>query len=224
MVNGIEMTDEIRSKGIFRINDLETLKVIADPLRYQVMETLAHQPLTVKQVAEKLGLAASKLYYHVNLMEKHGLIRVVDTRIVSGIIEKRYQATTPNLDIDPALLSFTTETGKENINTLVVTAIDATREDILRSLQARAFELEQGAQAHPRQTILNRSLSRMPDARAEEFHERLKALVEEFDAADEHASSEDLQAYALTVAFYPSFYFREIEKGDSERNEHNEAT
>jgi DNA-binding transcriptional ArsR family regulator len=130
----------------FLIQDLETLKVIADPLRSQILELLIHEALNVRQVAEKLGLSPSKLYYHVNLLEKHGLVEVVDTRVVANMIEKIYRATAPDVDIDPALLSFMTDSGKENINSLIAGIIDSTRADFLRSLEARAFDLERGAQ------------------------------------------------------------------------------
>ena len=59
------------------INDLESLKVFSDPLRNQIMEILAPEKLTINQIAKKLGLAPSKLYYHINLLEKHGLIQEV---------------------------------------------------------------------------------------------------------------------------------------------------
>lgn len=200
----------------FVIGDLETLKVIADPLRSQILEAFILQPLTVKQVAERLGLAASKLYYHVNLLEKHGLIKVVDTRIVSGIIEKQYRATASRLEVDHSLLAFTTDAGKENINTVLLSTLDTTRDDILRSLQARYFELETGnVEKRPRRVVVARQLSRIPDERAEEFGRRLDDLLKEFDTADTDAP--DLQTYALTIAFYPSFYFREPGQQDSDK-------
>ena len=54
----------VKREGVFVINDLETLKVVADPVRNQIMEVLEKKPQNVKEVAEKLGLAPSKLYYH----------------------------------------------------------------------------------------------------------------------------------------------------------------
>ncbi len=192
------------------IRDLELLKVIADPLRNQVFEALVLQPLTVKQVADQLGLATSKLYYHINLLEKHSLIRVVDTRVVANMIEKYYRATACNLDVDPALLSFSTDEGKDTINTLLTSTIDTTREDILRSLQAHYLDLEQGAEQHPRRVVVTRQVSRIPEERVHAFQERLVALLEEFKAAD--VASDDLQTYAFTVAFYPSFYFHRTDE------------
>lgn len=199
------MEEEYKPLPSFLIADLETLKVVADPLRTQILELLTVEPLTVKHVAERLGLATSKLYYHVNMLEKHGLVRVVSTRVIANVIEKQYRAVAIDYDVDPALLSFSTESGQANINTLVQVTIDATRDDLLRSFQARAFGLEQGAPTQPRRAVITRQLSRLPEDKAEAFRSRLEALLREFGAAD--GADSGAQAYALTIAFYPSFYF-----------------
>jgi DNA-binding transcriptional ArsR family regulator len=67
------------------ITDPETLKVIADSLRLQILRQLK-QPKTVKEVGLSLEISPTKLYYHFSQLEKHELIRVVDTRLVSGIV------------------------------------------------------------------------------------------------------------------------------------------
>lgn len=193
---------------IFVIQDRDTLKMIADPLRWQIMELLVLDQLTIKELGEKLGLSPSKLYYHVNQLEEHGLVKVAETRIVSGIIEKRFQAVSSKLDINPELLSFSELSGRENINTILISTIDATRDDLLRSLEARAFEIDHGAPQQPRHVLINRVLSRIPEDRAIEFKDRLAALLEEFGAVDQEG---DLQPFALTIAYYPAFYYREME-------------
>jgi len=191
----------------FVINDLETLKAIVDPLRGQILDVLVRGPLTVKQIAERLGLAASKLYYHVNMLEKYGFIQVVETRMVANMAEKYYQATAYSYRVDHALLAFQTDEGKENINAVLTSVLNTTRDDILRSLEARTLEIEQGSPENLRTLILSRHLSRLPETRAEEFRARLLALLEEFDTADEEGTAVPTQPYALTVAFYPSIYF-----------------
>jgi DNA-binding transcriptional ArsR family regulator len=201
----------IQQEKSFVIKDLETLKVVADPLRAQILEVMLHKPLTVKQVAEKLGLSPSKLYYHINLLEKHGLIQVVETRLVANLMEKLYRSSATDFEVAPELLSFDSFEGKENINALLMASIDATREDLLRSLQARTFDLEKGAQELPRRVILMRQTCRIPEERATEFAKRLSALLEDFAKADVESPdpTADLQNYALTIAYYPSFYYPE---------------
>jgi len=190
----------------FHVSDLETLRAISDPLRIQIIELLEGQALTVKQVAEKLGLAPSKLYYHFGTLEKLGLIEVAETRMVANMVEKTYINSADSLSVDPALFQFSKEGDNESINILLASTIDATREDILRSLQARQFQLHQGGEEQERRMIINRVVSRVPESRIAEFQERLVMLVQEFEAEEKTSKSTD-QLYALSVAFYPSFYF-----------------
>lgn len=193
----------------FRITDLETLKVIAHTLRHQIIESLTLEPLTVKQIADKLGLSPSKLYYHVNLLEEHGLIQVVEKRVVANLIESVYQASAPCLEVDPGLLAFGTDEGRQALHSMLASGLDATRDDLLDSLEARAAQLARGAKEDPRRVLSTRSLSRINKAQAEAFLARLKQLVKEFEAsdADPGPGEEALQLYALQIVFYPRFYY-----------------
>ncbi|HRQ23806.1 MAG TPA: helix-turn-helix domain-containing protein [Anaerolineales bacterium] len=200
-----------KAKSRFYIADLETLRAISDPLRVQIVELLGGKPLTVKQVAEKLGLAPSKLYYHFGALEKLGLIEVAETRMVANMQEKKYRSTAEIVDVDPSLFQFSKEGDNEPINILISSTIDATREDLIRSLQARQFQLGQGADETPRRMIVNRIVSHVSEERVAEFQERLVKLIQEFEAEDKTSKSTD-QTYALTVALYPSFYFEKTTK------------
>jgi DNA-binding transcriptional ArsR family regulator len=200
--------------NIFHIKDRETLKVIADPLRAQIMEALTTEPLTVKQVADRLGLAPSKLYYHVNMLEKFGFIRVVETRQVANMLEKTFQAVASQLDIAPALLTTTSDEGKDTVYALITSTLDTTREDMLRSLQARYHQLDEGAAEKPRNVVINRDVRYIPDARAEEFAERIKSLLKEFGESEVPPGTPGAMNYGLALAFYPNFYYEETKKND----------
>ena len=195
----------------FIIDDLDSLKAIVDPLRAQILETLVIEPLTVKQIAERLGVTPSKLYYHVNTMETHGFIQVVETRMVANMVEKYYRATAMSYEVDPELLAFQTESGKENIHSVLLSILDATKEDLSRTLEARAVALEQGAAPEPRSIIVHRYVNRIPEDRVEEFHERLTVLLDDFSGVDVEAADKASGTYALAVAFYPTYYFSEPE-------------
>ena len=204
---------KIKDPKPFQIKDLDTLRALSDPLRMQIVELLIAQNLTVKQVAEKLGLAPSKLYYHFTTLEKLGLIEVAETRMVANMVEKTYQSSVAIVDVDPALFKFSKVDGNEPFHMAINSVIDTTREDIIRSLEARQFQLEQGAEEQPRRFIINRIVSRVPEQRVQEFQESLVKLLQEFETEnDTSARGSKLQPYALTVAFYPSFYFEAPKK------------
>lgn len=67
-------------------------KAMADPLRIRMGMMLFDAPSTVKELARALDVPATRLYYHVRILEQHGLIEVCERRMVSGIEERRYRA------------------------------------------------------------------------------------------------------------------------------------
>ena len=139
--------EEYRPDPEFMIDDLETLKVIAHSLRAQLLDQFGEAPMTVKQVAGRMGLAPNKLYYHVNMLEEHGLIRVVETRTVGNMLEKVYQDSAERYHVSPDLLSFRSHDGQENVTQYMTTTLDATREELVRSLEVRRYELDQVVEA-----------------------------------------------------------------------------
>jgi hypothetical protein len=206
---------------VLTIKDLETLKVLTDPLRLQIIEALAPEPQTVTQVAQQLGLSASRLYYHFHLLESSDLIRVVETRMVSNILEKIYWITADNFDVDKDLLNFTSDAGLENITRVITASVDATREDILRSLQARRFELDHGAKPNPRDMVIKKIKKRLRTATYQHFVDVFSALMQEFsDLPDEFGEEGEVRCYGVACFLYPSFAFHEEEGQDSGDNDH----
>lgn len=201
------MMEEFKPAPVLIIKDLETLKIMADPQRNQILEILAPEKQTINQIAEKLGLSPSKLYYHINLLEKHGLIQEVNTIVKANIIEKVYWITAYECKMDHDLFNFSTPEGQESVITAMVTPIDSTREDIVRSLEARATALEKGAEQHPREVVIFREVRKMSDQTADKFTERLKQVLEDFENFEGDNDSDDSHMRALTLAFYPSFYY-----------------
>ena len=199
--------EEFKPAPMMLVKDLETLKILADPLRNQILEILAPEKLTINQMAEKLGLAPSKFYYHINLLEKYGLIQEVDSLVKANIIEKVYWITAYECKMDDNLCNFSTPEGQQSTMTTMVTPINTTREDILRSLEARATALDQGAIEHPRQVVIFREVREMSDQTADLFAERIKAVLKDFEKFEGDEETEDTHMRALTVAFYPSFYY-----------------
>ena len=126
------------------------------------------------------------------------------------------------VEIQADLLSFSRATDQEAdgmhpAEQLAVSTIDATREDLLHSIEARRLLRAQGRDLEPREAILNRCLSRLSKARADAFRARLCALIEEFAEADVDPGLADagggdggrLESYALSIAFYARADFPE---------------
>ncbi len=202
------MTEIYKPANLHVIRYLEAAKAIHDPLRLQIIEVLLPSPLTVKEIAEKLGLAASKLYYHINILEKHDFIRVVDKSIHGNIIENHYWVSAYNYTLDQEIYNFDVREheGKDNLIAMAFSQLDAVREDFARSIEARSFNLEHGAEPHPRRVIQTREVCRISDDRIEAFQVKLQELLEDFKALDDPEDS-NLQPWAFSIFLYPTFYY-----------------
>lgn len=188
------------------VSDLDTLKVLSDPLRLKILQLFAegHQtPRTVKAIAAMLDLPPTKLYYHINLLEKHGLIRVAETNVVSGIIEKSYEPAAENIrvEVDHKLLAPDTSVGDENLNALLSSVLDHTKDEIRASVRSGIIKL--GKTVAPTEKLsLSRSLTYLTPAQAKRFHQRLNKLLDEFSTAGDKPRAKG-QGYALVLALYP---------------------
>ena len=192
------MAPQIESE--FLIRDLDTLKVITHPLRLQLLKSVKH-PQTVKTLSEKVDIPPTKLYYHINLLEKHQIIRVVETNIVSGIIEKTYQATAKRYRVDEDLL-LNSEMSDENLDALLGAVLDTTKDEIKSSFQAGHIDWLKREKPH--KGGIARTHFQITEAEAAELYGKLEALLLEYsEMSEQRESDEHLPTYGLTLAFYP---------------------
>ncbi|WP_238653025.1 ArsR/SmtB family transcription factor [Paenibacillus piscarius] len=70
----------------------EQSKLLESALRIKIMHILAEEPLTSKQVAEKLGKTPGNIHYHIVKLYEGGLLDLVRTEASGGIIQKFYRS------------------------------------------------------------------------------------------------------------------------------------
>lgn len=192
-------------RDMFKITDLETLKVVTDPLRLNILNFLRGEPRTVKELARALHLSQTKLYYHIGLLEEHQLIRVTGTRLVSGILEKQYQATAYKLTVDRTLFTPTgaAPTRYEGLEVFLSAVLDYTHSDMMRSVRAGLAVPSKDAPPERRLQV-GRSWYWLTAEEARAFTDRLRALEEEFQRLHGDQPAEGAQLYEFLIGFYPT--------------------
>jgi DNA-binding transcriptional ArsR family regulator len=165
-----------------------------------IIDLLRPSAATVKELAAAMDVPPKSLYYHVSLLEKHGLIRVVETRVVSGILEKRYRATAYRFNFselgsapDVAPGQYVTET--------VSSLFAMTREDIERGLEAGLIDPAEDAAAGTH-LALSWDLLDMSPVQREEMEERIAALVREYSSSGPAAPEQ--QTYRYFFMLFPT--------------------
>jgi len=84
----------VARKVIRVIHETKIIKVLADPVRREILRQLRHEPQTQTQLARKLNLTKPSINHHLQLLRKTRLIRIARTKAEShGILQKYYEPT-----------------------------------------------------------------------------------------------------------------------------------
>lgn len=188
------------------IRDVETLRAISDGTRVRILETMIQRtspPWSVKELAAALAMPQTRLYHHVELLLERELIRPVERRVVSGIIETRYTVTARSFQLDRALFAGDSEESLAVLHETLVAVFDTARSEVELAIRLGVVDSGPDAPAD-RRLMLSRGLARLTPERAAELRERLQALSEAFGAHGD-APTEDggAQTYGIVLAVYP---------------------
>ena len=165
------------------------------------MQEMAHEPRTVHQVAKALGVPFTRLYYHIKMMEKHNLIRVVDVVQLAGAIEeKHYQVTARQFTIDRKLLTFDPVGKNDSLEYMLDGVFGASHRDIRKSVAAGRIDLSLSA-PDSRALLARKFLFRLTDEQATDFQRELAELLLKYQSGE---TSADDPFYSCLLALYRS--------------------
>ncbi|BCY08792.1 hypothetical protein L3i22_038800 [Actinoplanes sp. L3-i22] len=86
----------------FHVTTDEQLRAVSNLTRHRIMAVLRFEPATITQIADRVGLAKGSSSYHVRLLERAGLVKVVRTRKVRGVVERYYAMAARSIELpDP---------------------------------------------------------------------------------------------------------------------------
>ncbi|SHI87000.1 transcriptional regulator, ArsR family [Clostridium cavendishii DSM 21758] len=88
-------------KDVVILNTLEQIKAYSDPYRLRIITFLRNnkEEATVKQIADYLGEVPAKIHYHIKKLEKAGIVELIRTKEIKGIIAKYYYLTGNSFEI-----------------------------------------------------------------------------------------------------------------------------
>lgn len=191
-----------------KVESLQTYKALSHPLRIQILELLVVERKTVKQLAKALKMPATKLYYHVHLLNKEDLIEVVDTKIVSGIAEDHYRACAYHYEVDRKIL-------KEN-NSIAGNILAATQKELGISLEENYINTSEEAERH--ETLLaGFETANLSPEEAKLFYQEFELLLAKFQEFPDYAD-EGSRKYILSYSLFPNSPRLDI-KSEEDSNE-----
>lgn len=145
-------------------------KALADPLRIRLLEALWEMPQSARELAVHVGLPADRLYYHLNQLERAGLIEIAEYRPLSrGKVERVY---TPAVAEPPGDAASPEETVE-----FLGSMLEATRADINAAYRSK----QTGGR---REIDLHRGALRLTDEALAELRVHIEQLAARFGDRD----------------------------------------
>jgi DNA-binding transcriptional ArsR family regulator len=172
--------DEVRT-----ISDVRTLKALADPIRLAVLSALMGPPargrrvMSVKELAAELGEPQTKLYRHVRQLEAAGLVRAASSRLVSGILEQRYQACQRDLTLGPRLTH--DEKSGDEAEAVTAAMLDRYRSRFFAARRGMPSSSPAPASESYHSPVLHMTETRVPAAMAAAIRDRLQEVINEIE-------------------------------------------
>lgn len=156
------------------IGDLETLRVIVDSQRHRILTALIAEQLGAAALAERLKLPRTRIYYHLDLLERHGFVRVTGYHD-DGAPVRLYRATAASFRLDRGLL------GDQNtsVNDARATLLEAAAADI------------RTATANEDDVSVRRHFLRLSAERRSALQTAIAGLLEQYAGAD--ADGDDVE-------------------------------
>lgn len=154
----------------------EQLKALGDRTRTTILSLLLERAATTSQLAVTLGKPKGTVGYHLKVLERAGLIRVVRRRKVRALTEKYY--------------------GRTGRAILIAGLPDENDPFFMLNEAMREARIEDG-ELLPMFTIRK---TRLSEARAAEFAQRVVELADEFAAAPRSGDT----VFGLVAGVYPT--------------------
>ena len=194
---------DLEPEDVRYISDVETLRAISDATRMRILETMVQRrdpAWSVKELAAALDLPQTRLYHHVELLLERDLIRPVERRVVSGIIETRYNVVATSFQLDRALFAADSDEGLAVLHETLRAVFDTARSELELAIRLRSVDASPDAPPD-RRLLLSRGLARLAPARAIELRERLTGAARGVRRTT--TTPPTPSAWGLVVALYP---------------------
>ena len=188
--------------GTYIVKRLEQAKLLTDPFKLKLLERFACGPATTKQVADRMGEKAPRLYRHVDALVEEGLLVLVEEKPKRGTIERYYRTVADRFEVHPDLF-IASEEGGEDALSMIRSLLRDTESDLVR-----LFDEYQAAGAPPPDDelpiVMRVGVRGTPEEilalrdKLEEWHK------ESSEMRGDREDSDELVSWSGLLAFYPA--------------------
>ncbi len=177
------MTNIKPKKVVVLSTDIQ-IKAYVHPTRIAILSMLAARKRTVSSVAKELGVHPANITHHVKLLQKVGLIKLVEKRDIGKNIEKYYRSIALNFVVSAD------KSTKSNKQALELA--------ILRNDLSTAISTVKRYEKHEIIAVIK--IARILPHDVKSLQKRIMKLIREFSRHDSARG----RAYTLNISAYPT--------------------
>lgn len=166
-----------------KVSSLAALRAVSDSCRHRILSLLILEPLTPSEVAARMKIARTRVYYHLDLLKEHGFIRVVEERPVAAMIERTYRACAQRFKVDRKMLAATSS--ESELNDAQAQLLERAADDLRVSSSSS-------------DVLVSRAFVRLNQTRAAELRSEIVALIDKYAGLSSGDSGDSFEmAFAL---------------------------
>jgi DNA-binding transcriptional ArsR family regulator len=185
------MTNDIKPQRTYSLKTEEQVKSYVHPTRMNILKMLAKTKRTISSVAKELKVHPANITHHFKLLEKSGLIRLVEKRDTGRNLEKYYRAAAFNYNVR------INEKGEVNKEAL---ALSILRDDLSIAIDVIKGKKGATSSSAPKYVKALITTARLDTKRVNLFEKKLAELIKEFSKN----SVKNGTAYTLNMSLYPN--------------------
>lgn len=182
------------------LDQIGQIAALFKPFRLELLSML-DEPRTCGQLAETFHSSPQKIYYHLKILERAGLVKKVSERRVRGIMEGYYRAAADSYFLSPKLVDqLGGEQGSREQMSLgyLLGLADQIQSEVIPLMKSEADIHSLGMSAH---------INLRDDSVRADFLEQLQGVIqglaEKYSSRFDNGGEEGETDFRLIVACYP---------------------
>jgi predicted ArsR family transcriptional regulator len=185
------MTNDIKPLRTYSLKTEEQVKSYVHSTRLTILKMLARKKQTISMIAKELKVHPANITHHFKLLEKNGLIRLVEKRDTGRTLEKYYRA---------AAYSYSVRVNdNEKINKKSL-ALSILRDDLSIAIDSLTNDKHEAGARIEKKVIALIATARLKAKNIRLFEKKLIELIRECKKKDEKGGI----AYNLNLSLYPN--------------------
>lgn len=158
-------------KDAIVLKDLEQIKAVSQQYRLNIIDAFNNQPKTAKQIAECLKEPHGRVNYHIKMLEKVGIVELIEEVSKLGVVEKYYCPVAYKILIDSSAVTLD-DVMNDTISKVSIAFFEAVSKDFYESIE----KLQDG----PTKKISYSGDYYLTDLEAKTLNREISAVVEAF--------------------------------------------